>query len=195
MVTDRINLLQKKRREPLKISVLSLKSAGLASVVTFLLLLTLCYSKYQDVQKQQIVVDQFTSQLAVQKAEVDRLKVNANTLSGAKQAQMIAHFVNKKHLLSDLMKELSLIIPPKTWLTGFTMKTEESKRKVTITAETPGPQMMNEFLQSLEGSYFYREARLIVSEQLEGASPALLRFQTEAVIKENSFTTTAEVKQ
>ena len=81
---------------------------------------------------------------------------------------------------TDILKELSLVVPKSVWLTNLTTKLEADKRAFfEIIGRGPSQEKIGGFLEALEGSYHFRMATMKSSQKLPDFAPDLYQFTFE----------------
>ncbi len=190
MGTDRINLLPN-RKKSAGVSIPNFLTPEVGAIaafaVIFIFSLFLSLAKRQDMKSKELELKQVTDMLTSTKNQATALGQDPNLEDNAKRNALIQGFAQRKLLLSEILKELSLMTPPQTWLTSVTSSHEGSNEVVTVTAEAPSTKKMNEFLTGLESSYYFRAVHFAFSEQIGKGAREIYRFQFKTEIPPMEF--------
>lgn len=108
----------------------------------------------------------------------------------AKKTQVNAHnyenlqkkILSQKTYWSQMFKELSLLIPSKTYLIYFNSKKDKDTPVITLSGESHSQSKIAMFYSSLENSQYFSQLTLQKSEILDNHVPLLYRFHFKDMI-------------
>lgn len=180
MTIERINLLPQESNYSFKLT----RETGFAGGVALALVVALVMSvfEYRDLEKKKIAFADTNARLTQVKQQLGTVK-SVGEDPGAKKNELVSRYVAQRFNWSELYLELSLLTSPQAWLTSLVTKREDNQIKIELTGEALSQSDVSRFLASLESSYHYRESKLKYSEQLEGFSPPVFRFQLESSLQ------------
>ena len=147
---------------------------------------------------------------ASQKAQNELMKLSAENgevlkkieaLSGSQKRlkldeaiEGVKKLLAKKNYWSSLFKEMSVLIPDDVWLTGFTDTKEQASLKtnppikndggiLVLKGEAASPELVAQFLTSLEKSRHFSGVQLKFSEREPDIRPSRYKFEFSIPIK------------
>jgi len=91
-------------------------------------------------------------------------------------------FLDTRTASTEILKELSLIVPRSVWLTSFSEKLDQDKLSIDLVGESPSQAKVANLLELFEGSYYFHDVAMKTSEKLPDVSPSLYRFSFQVVI-------------
>lgn len=178
MANDHVNLLPKRLRTS-RVKIRPALIAGWAVTLTLLAGLTL----FKTVSARH-KADAYAALAARAESVSHDLELLTNQASLEDKARlkvnMTKDFLNSKVSWTEPLKELSLLLPNKVWISQFSTKINDRKvPSVELTGSAPSQTKIAVFLESLEKSYYFHHVSLKKSEKLADMTPDLYQFKFE----------------
>ena len=186
MSIDRLNLMPKKSFKNFKFwmpEIVSVTAAiGFLFVVTTNLAIQLTNSYWAE--KLYKAKDQnFELGLQVKEANI----LSAKTQARKDKIGVIRGLIGDRIAWSDILKELSLVVPNDVWLTEFhSVKDEEDKNSkvVLIKGEGKSQTQIMKFFKSLKNSEHFRASEFRFSERVPASDPHIYSFFIEVWLED-----------
>lgn len=132
------------------------------------------------------------AQRAVLKAESARLTAEMSGLGQTQSSPFPADLGSMEAILrakkrwAEPLKELSALIPPSVWIVKSSHIVEAGIRKVAISGLAPSQDRVNDFFAALEGSLYYRNIMIRLSEKTNDTYPQLYKFDFTAEMSDSA---------
>lgn len=92
------------------------------------------------------------------------------------QQKLVNEVIGTKYPWAEAFKELSLVIPKRTWLTSFSAANKAGNIAVSLSGETDSQSQMANFFSNLEKSVYLNGLVVVSSKQRKSVSPPLFEF-------------------
>lgn len=92
------------------------------------------------------------------------------------QQKLVNEVIGTKYPWAEAFKELSLVIPKRTWLTSFNAANKGGNIAVSLSGETDSQSQMANFFSNLEKSVYLNRLVVVSSKQKKSVSPSLFEF-------------------
>jgi len=171
-----INLIPPAYRQ----SALPSMDHALLAAMAFVLILGAVFStaKYAEVRRVRVQIEQtFVQHGSLDNQIVNLRKLLTDNTARAEQQSLVSQVIGAKFHWAEIFKELSLVIPNRTWLTELYAQNNGGQLAIAVQGQTVSQAHMATFYAALERSVHFNRVLVVSSKMSDQTQPPLYQFE------------------